>query len=217
MILLLMFFHVSGYAQSENDMTNNTIIIPLKIGENPSSYFKTLQIEPDNLFIQSKPTTTDSPHIQLALNIIENNKKYTTYLWAYNDSLYTQKTNYPKAYNNYAFNLKIDNENVDLVVEQLDFEIPFFIDIKQTAILGNLNIVFEACMGEWSEDIEGNQVAAFNTYAIKLLEENEQKILSFSSLDESDTNTQILEWKNYTILVLEDSEKALKLKVSKKN
>lgn len=217
LILLFVLIQISGYAQSEKDMINSSIIIPLKIGKNPSTHFKTLDIEPTNLFIQSKPINKHSPHIQLAVNIVENKKKYTTYLWYYDDSIDSQKTNCPKAFNNYAFSLKTNKEEVELVVEKLDFEKAFLIDIGQTAAIGNITILFDQCIGEWSEDLNGNQIDAFNTYYVSLTEKNEQKTISFTSLNKSVRNELSIEWKNYKFSVLEDSEKELKLMVFKKN
>jgi len=46
------------------------------------------------------------------LNIVENNNNYTTFLWYYNESNGSQKTNYPKAYQNYSFNLKINKKGL---------------------------------------------------------------------------------------------------------
>lgn len=221
LILLFVFIQFSGYGQTENKMTNNSITIPLKIGKNPITQFETLFIEPANLFIQSKPINTDSPSIQLELNIVKNNSKYSTFLWYYDESSDSQKTNYPKAYQNYFFDLKINEEDVELVVETLDFGKTMFIDLGQTAVIGNLTILFEDSIGEWSVDINGNQTDAFNTYTISLSEENEQKTLSFMSLNKHGKKELSIEWKNYKILILEDSEKALKLKMlkndSKKN
>ena len=104
-----------------------------------------------------------------------------------------------------------------MVVEKLDFEKEFFIDIGQNAVIENITILFDKCIGEWSEDLDGNQIAAFNTYYVLLSEENEQKIISFTSLNKSDSNELSIEWRNYKILVLEDSEKILKLVVFKKD
>lgn len=217
LILLFVCIQIHGYAQSEKYMIDNSIIIPLKIGNNPSIHFQTLDIEPSNLFIQSKPINKQSPYIQLELNIVENNKEYTTYLWYNDDTIDSPKTNYPKVFNNYIFNLKINKEEVELVVEKLDFEKEFFIDIGQNAVIENITILFDKCIGEWSEDLDGNQIAAFNTYYVLLSEENEQKIISFTSLNKSDSNELSIEWRNYKILVLEDSEKILKLVVFKKD
>ncbi|MBQ0787152.1 MAG: hypothetical protein KBT69_06615 [Oceanihabitans sp.] len=216
-ILLFALIQIKGYAQSEKDTINNVIIVPLKVGKNPNIHLETLEIEPTNLFIQSKPTHKNAPHIQLALNIMENNKKHTTYLWFKDDATDNPKTNYPKAFGNYVFNLKIHKEDVALVIEKLDFESAFFMDIGQTVVIENMSILFDQCIGEWSEDINGNQIAAFNTYSVLLSEEKEQKTFSFTSLNDPTKSELSIAWKNYKILVLEDSEKALKLIVFKKD
>jgi hypothetical protein len=216
LILLLIFNQFQGYAQPESTMINNSITIPLKKGANPSIQFETLLIEPVNLFIQSKPINKDALHIQLELNTIKNNTKYTTFLWCYDASSHHQKTNYPKAYQNYSFDLKINKaEEVALVVGKLNFEKIIFLDLGQTAIIGNLTVLFKDCIGEWSIDLDGNQTDALNTYNILLSEANDQKTISFISLNKYVEKEVSIDWKNYKILVLEDSEKALKLIVFK--
>ena len=215
LILLLVFTQIPGYAQSEKNMIDNSIVIPLKIGKNSSTQIETLVIEPVNLFIQSKPVNEHSPHIQLELNIVDDNRRYSTFFWYYEGSNSDQKINYPKAYQNYSFNLKINKEEVGLVVKKLDFGKAMFIDLGQTAVIGNLTILFEDYFGESSVDINGNQTDAFNTYHISLSEENEQKTVSFLSLNKQVGKEPSIEWRDYKILILEDSEKALKLKVFK--
>ncbi len=215
LIVLLVLIQFPGYAQSEKNMTNNSIRIPLKTGKNPSTQFEALVIEPVNLFMQSKPIKKDSPSIQLELNVVKNKSKYSTFLWYYDASSDGQKPNYPKAYQNYSFDLKINEEEVALVVETLDFGKTMFIDFGQTAVIGNLSILFKDSIGEWSVDIDGNHTDAFNTYTISLSEENEQKTMSFMSLNKNDGKELSIEWKDYKILILEDSEKALKLMVFK--
>ena len=215
LMLLLAFIPFTGYAQSENNMINNSIVIPLKPGKNPSTPFEQLVLEPANLFIQSKPINKDSPHVQLELNVFENNTKYTTFLWRYDASNDSEKANYPKAYQNYLFDLEINKGGVGLVVRKLDFGKTMFIDLGQTAVIGKLKILFKDCIGEWSEDINGNQTDAFNTYNISLSNEDKQKTVSFTSLNKAVGKELTIEWKNYKISILEDSEKALKLIVFK--
>nr|WP_321231108.1 hypothetical protein [uncultured Psychroserpens sp.] len=214
-ILLFVFIQFTGYAQSEKNMTNNSITIPLKTGKNPNISFEKLVIEPVNLFIQSKPINKDAPYIQLELNVVENNTRHTTFLWYFHGSNSHKKINYPKAYQNYSFDLKINEEDVALVVEQLDFGKTMFIDLGQKAIIENLTIIFKDCIGESSVDINGDQTDAFNIYRILLSEENDQKIMSFMSLNKYEEKKHFIEWMNYKILILEDSEKTLKLTVFK--
>lgn len=214
-VLLLVFIQFTGYTQSENNMINNTIVIPLKTGKNPSVPLGELVIEPANLFIQSKPINNDSPHMQLELNVVDNDRKYTTFLWCYDVSGNSGKTNYPKAYKNYSFDLKINKEEVALVVEKLEFGKTMFIDFGQTAVIENFAIRFEDYIGEWSEDIDGNVTDVFNTCNLSLSEGGEHKTISFMSLNEQTGKELALEWKNYKILILEDSEKTLKLMVLK--
>jgi len=89
-----------------------------------------------------------------------------------------------------------------------------FVDLGQTAVIGNLEILFKDCIRESPEDINGNQTDVFNSYYVLLVENDEQKTVSFISLDKLVDKELIIEWKNYKILILEDSEKALKLIVN---
>ena len=215
LLLLLAFIQFTGYAQSEKNMTNNSITIPLKNGVNPVVQFKTLVIEPTNLVIQPKPQNKIAPYIQLELNVIKNNTKYSTFfrcIDAYSDN---QQTNYPKAYQDYCFDLKINKEEVALVVEKLDFGKTMFLDLRQTAVIGNLTVLFEDCITEQLEDEDGSYLDAFNTYNILLSEENEQERVFFLTLNKYPEKELLIEWKNYKIVILEDSEKALKLRVFK--
>jgi hypothetical protein len=216
LVLPLVFSQLTGYAQEESKEMNNSKVVTLKPGENPNFKFENIVIEPVSLFIQSKPINNNSPYVQLELNVVENNTKYSTFLWCYDEVNGSQKTNYPKAYKNYSFDLEINEEEVELVVEKLDFEQAMFLDIGQTAIIDGLTITFEDCLTEWSEDIDGNQVDAFSTYSILLSDENEQKSMSFMSRGENEENEKSLEWKKYEIVILENSEKAIQLKVIRK-
>ncbi|MDO6676798.1 hypothetical protein Q4517_14720 [Tenacibaculum sp. 1_MG-2023] len=100
-------------------------------------------------------------------------------------------------------------------MEKLDFGKTMFIDFGQTAVIGNLEILFVDFIREWSEDINGNQTGTFNSYNISLSEGSEQKTVSFTSLNKLTDKKLIIEWKSYKILILEGSEKALKLIVHK--
>ncbi|MHA7943720.1 hypothetical protein ACJOV8_011665 [Formosa sp. 3Alg 14/1] len=213
LLLLCLVFQRSGFAQSAQKTIDGSINIPLKIGKNPSVYFETLEIEPVNLFMELDANNKNIPPIQLELKIMENDTEYTTFLWYDNDSTNSPKTNFPKAFNRYAFRLRTNTENVVLAIEKLDFGAPFFIDLGQTAIVENFTILFETCTGEWSEDLNGNQVDVFNSYSVSLSNENEQHSFSFTSLDTSANDKLVIPWKNYKLLVLADSEEALKVLV----
>ncbi len=214
-LLLLVCNQLPSYAQSENDMTNHSLILPLKTGKNPSVQWETLVIAPVNLFMQTQPITDTSPHIQLELNVVEDTNSYTTFLWYYGAANGGAKTNYPKAYQNYAFDLKIDTAEVALVVKKLTFEKALFLELGQTAVIGNLTLRFEDCISEWSTDSNGDQTDAFATYTISVSEAQEQQTLSFTSLETQGGNELALPWKSYKILVKETTEKAIKLMVFK--
>ncbi|WP_148304584.1 hypothetical protein [Formosa agariphila] len=215
-MIICIIIQVSAYAQSKQDMTAHSITIPLKSGTNPSFQFETLHVESANVVIQADPTQHVLPNIQLELNSIANNTTYSTFLWHHTDAEGYQSINYPKAFQNYIFKLTFTTkDDIALVVKKIDFEMPFYIELGRTASIENLNMTFVHCIGEWSEDIHGNQHSAFNTYNISLSEEHEQHNISFTSLDCADKKKLLLTWKQYTFIILEDSDKALKLQVSK--
>ncbi|RCW91995.1 hypothetical protein [Winogradskyella arenosi] len=99
-------------------------------------------------------------------------------LWYYEASVDAIKTNFPKAYLNYSFSLKVDKQDVQLVVKTLDFENSMFIDLRQTAVIGNLKMTYEACVSESSIAINGQEEASFNTYTLSLADEDSQKTFS---------------------------------------
>ena len=189
-------------------------MIPLKTGrENPPVQFETLLIEPINLFVQSKPWNDSLPHIQLELSVAENNKKYSTFLCYYGTDD-EPRINYPKAFENYIFSLEINTDSINLIVEKLDFGKDFFIDFGQKAVIENITVSFEKTVRELIADIiTGCKTGDFINYYILLSDENEQKKFSFESLYRYGENKLTLEWKEYQIFVLYDSEKFLKLKV----
>ncbi|MFD1016187.1 hypothetical protein [Winogradskyella rapida] len=210
-IVLCLCLQINSYAQSEKDMR----IIPLKTGKNPRTSFKDLTLDPAHLFIQSEPIDQNSPQIQLQLNIVKNDNTYTTFLWYYETSADAIKTNYPKAYLNYSFSLKVDKQDVQLVVETLDFENSMFIDLGQTAVIENLKMTYETCVGESSIAINGQEEGSFNTYTLSLADKDSQKTFSFTSIPIQNGKTTCMTWKTYKIFILAASEDALKLKVSK--
>jgi len=211
LIAIFICIQCKGYAQSEKPL----MVIPLKTGKNPSTSFEDLTLEPAHLFIQSNPIDHNAPHIQLQLNIVKNHSKYATFLWYYNAPGIQKKTNYPIAFLNYAFYLKVDKKSVELVVEALDFEKTMYMNLGQTAIIGDLKIRYTACVSESVVAINGHQEAAFNTYSMSLSNGHSQETISFNSMDKQTKKQPWMAWKNYKIYILEDSEKALKLKVSK--
>jgi len=229
-ITLSVLVLIAEYSCSQNNI-NKSIMIPLKTGKNASVQFETLLIEPINLFVQSKPWNDSAPHIQLELNVTENNQTYSTFLWYY-EAADEPKIDYPKAFENYLFGLEISTDSISLIVEKLDFGKEFFIELNQKAVIGNLSISFEESSSEWSEDPFGNYSESREHFKISLSDDNEQTELRFGTLYasghekkllldsrlggiEDSEDELLLEWKDYQIFVLGASEKIMKLKVTK--
>jgi hypothetical protein len=197
------------------NITNQPFMIPLKAGrENQSVQYETLHITPVNLFVQTKPWNDRSPHIQLELNVMNDNRKYATFL-GYNEFGNAPSTNYPKAFEDYVFSLDVKNDCVHLVVEKLDFGKVFFLElVGQKAVIGNFSIFFESSMSDWSVDPSGKKLENREYFNILVSDDSEQKKLSFGALYAKEREL-ILTWKDYQIVVLDAGEKTLKLKVLK--
>ncbi len=90
-----------------------------------------------------------------------------------------------------------------------------FIDLRQTAVIGNLKMTYEACVSESSIAINGQEEASFNTYTLPLADEDSQKTFSFTSIPIQNGKTTWITWKTYKIFILAASEDTIILKVSK--
>ena len=202
---------------------NTAKMIPLKVGrENPPVQFETLLIEPVNLYVKTKPWDDPSVPIQLELNVMQNDTKYAIFLGYHYDTKYNY--NYLKAFENYLFGLKINNESVALTVEKLDFGKEFLLELNQKAVIGNFSVFFESSTSEWYVDHDNNYSGSGENLYILLSDGNEQKELRIRAIYESGSGRKLMiegeddlqiTWKNYQISVLAADEKILKLKVLK--
>ncbi len=177
LVILIMLTQFSEYAQGKKVKMDQSFIVPLEIGKNPAFQYKSLKIDPVNLFVDS-----DSTHIQLELKLTENNNLFSTFLRCYkeDDSI---KINYPKAFKSYIFNLDINKEKIGLIIEKLDFGTPFFVDLKQKISIGDMILQFNKVFEEWSEDPDGNQIDSFNSYEALLFYKDEEKKYTFINPD----------------------------------
>lgn len=218
-LLLLLSMGAIGYAQTKKTMNSGTFKAPLNKGENKLIHFKTLTITPVNLFIQDKPWNDRSASIQLELNIEEGAKKFHTFLWYFEGK--DQAINYPLAWGNYVFSLEIeDQEAVQLVVDTLNFGIPFFINFGQDAIIGDLMINFKEVvdvMDAPSLDGSSSKAESYAEYDLVLSANKTQKKLSFNSLNFYNKTEMSLAWNDYEIMVLYTDLNSLKLMVNKKS
>jgi len=229
---VLVYLHFAGSNLSDTTQKAGKYMTPLKAGINDPVQFETLLIEPVNLFVQPKPWNDSSPHIQLELNVTENNKKYSTFLMFY-ETNGEPKINYPKVFENYTFGLEINNDNVGLAVEKLDFGKDFYIELNQKAVIGKISISFEDSSSELVEDENGGYLESREHFKILASDDNEQTELRFGALHakgyekkllldsqlggiEDSQDELLLEWKGYQIFVSDADAKTLKLKVMKK-
>lgn len=220
-ILLLLVLSIAsiGYAQTKKSMNYNTFKTPLKKGENAAIHYKALTVTPVNLFIQDKPWNDRSASIQLELNIEEGDKKFHTFLWYFEGK--DQVVNYPLASGGYIFSLEIkDQAAVSLVIDTLNFGKPFFINLGQEAIIGDLRINFKEVMDVMGKSMPGEPPSNTDSYAeydLILSDKKEQKTLTFNSLNFYNKTEMLLEWNEYEIIVLYTEINSLKLMVNKKS
>jgi hypothetical protein len=228
-ITLSVLVLITTSACSQDNITNKSFMIPLKVGrENPPAQFETLHIEPIYLIVQNE--SDRSPNIELGLKVTErnNNKEYSTSLmYSYDDP----KIYYPKAFENYIFGLEFNKDSVNLVVEKLDFGKDFFLELGKKASIGSFSISFENSNSEWSEDAKGNYLESREHFKILVSDGNEQKELHFGALYAKGSDKKLfldswlgemkykdellLEWSDYQIFVLDAGGRMLKLKIQK--
>jgi hypothetical protein len=216
-LLFILSISLMGFAQNEKKMNMEPLRISMQKGENKVINYKTLEVDPVNLFIQERPWNDRSVDIQLELNIKENDKTFHTYLW-YNEPGKDPLTNYPKAWGRYIYSLEIDkNDAVNFVVDELKFGVPFFIELGKEAKIGNLTINFKESMDVMGARRDGDsRYDSYAEYKLKVFENKDEKEFSFTSLNINDEKEQVLTWKNYEIKVLVTEIRSLKLVVQKK-
>ncbi len=213
-ILTLLFTGLQGYAQSGSNMNQTAFKIPLHKGENKVTKYKTLEITPVNLFIQDKPWNDKSANIQLELSVKTDNKPFKTFLWYFQKDK-NPPANYPQASGKYIYSLEISpQETIQLTVDTLSFEKPFFLTLGQDAKIGDLTVNFTESMdvmGARSENEAPSNNDSYAEYYLALSENKEQKTLSFFSSNVNNKAEQSLKWGDYEIIVLYDDLKLLKL------
>jgi hypothetical protein len=187
----------------------------LQKGKNKLINYKKLEIDPVNLFIQERPWNEASAHIELELKINDNDKVFHTYLW-YNEKGVAPLINYPLAFGNYIYSLEINkNDAVTFVIDELDFGIPFFIELGKEAKIENITIKFIESRDVMGRASEGTNSYSYAKYTLLVIENKDEKEFSFNSLN-FDEQEHVLSWKNYEMKVVHTEIRSLKLVVSKK-
>lgn len=206
---------LTGFSQKNKDMTPKPLKTLMNKGKNNLIQYKTLEIDPTNLYVQDRPFNDRSTHIQLELNSKEGDKNFHTFLW-YFEKGRDPLTNYPQVFGKYLYSLEIGVEDaVTFVVEEVNFEKQFYLNLGDEANIGKLTVKFSGsidAMGASSDGrVHGNE--SYAEYELLLSENKEEKKISFTSLNANSQKPQSFKWKNYEIKVLYDDLKILKLVV----
>lgn len=206
---------ITGYCQKNENMNQKPFKVPMQKGKNKTIQYKTLEIEPLNLFVQDRPFNDRSVHIQLELNCKEGDEKLHTFLWYYEKGR-EPLTNYPQIFGKYLYSLEIGAQDaVTFVVEEVNFGKQFYINIGEKAKIGELTVKFSGSidvMGVSSDGgVHGNE--SYAQYELLLSENKDEKIFSFTSLNANSQKPQVFKWKNYEVQVLYDDLTILKLAV----
>ncbi len=216
-IMLSLYTGLNGYAQTGINMDRKPFKTAfLNKGANPLIQYKTLEINPVNLFVQDKPWSDRSVQIQLELKVTEKDKKFSTFLWYYSE-VNNPPQNYPQAFGKYAYGLEISKQqDVQLVVDELNLENPFFINLGHDAIIGDLTVNFKESVDVMGASLDGkpSKYDSYADYQLGLSENGQQETLSFSSVDFNEGRGS-LKWKDYEIKILYYDMKLLQLVVSK--
>jgi hypothetical protein len=196
-IFTLMILTTNAYSQNYN-----SIVIPLQVGENAPVQFETLQIEQIRLLYREIPERNRDANIELRFwSGIVDSDKVSRFMFAYyhNEEFARWRgTRFPIAFQNYAFSLKVDENDIYLVVEKLEFGKAFWLG-SETAVLGNLSVSMELKGHAHGETAPGVP-ATWGFFSLWLSEGDKQEEFPFSchNIDTS----RFFEWKNYRVDVL---------------
>ena len=219
-LFIFAFFAISsGISRNVYSQNENSIVIPLQVGENPPVQFETLQIGRILLLYNEVPSSEHLPNIRLMLwsriGDIDFGRTEISYhydeRWAHRNNRLS--LTFLSEFGNYAIRMKINESNISLEIEKFELEFGKAFTLRgrqQTAVIGNLSIRLTNMLH--ATDVDFGGVASFE---ITLSKNEEQKEFWFGCRRPNE-DVRILEWKNYQIAVLEASPQ-MKLKVTKKS
>jgi hypothetical protein len=214
-LIILSVIVLLGFTQKEKKV-NHQYYVSLKKGVNSTINYKTLTVEPTNLFIQSRPWNDKSVHIQLEMNVKENDQTYHTFLWYNEKGSRTPPTNYPMAWGKYSYGLEVSKKDeVSFTIDELTFGSPFYIELNKKAAIGELAVNFSESIDVMGQSVNGSQNDSYAEYQLLVSDTKEETKLKFTSLNVNNGKIQVLKWKNYDIAILETEIDALKIKISK--
>lgn len=200
----------------------NTMKIPLAEGyENPPIQIDNTTVEVACFDIQENPYSDSFGTLfTVELNISENERQYSTSLH-YFLGTDGHNENYPTAFGKHLFGLEINDTETKpqaaLTIEQNDFGQPFFIDLKQEAVIGSLTVRFDNAINEWSQYDPDEPAFCDTEVWFTLSENNEQMTFSFMAAHDLQAKGSLLfDWEDYQICVLDCFETIMLLKIDKK-
>lgn len=195
--------------------------IPLKQGydSNPSVQIGDMTIELVNLFIRSEPWDGRNLSLQLEMKIMHHTEGYTTFLGYYEKTNNQLRNNFPKAVDQYLFDLDIRDDGVDLLIDTLKYGNEFIIDLK----IGT-SITVEDLTLTYEFGSSGNLIGPDHSYIgydirhlFKVSDRKSEEVIEFEYISNRGiiNNDGIKEWKGYKIEILDDFQEPLKLRVTK--
>ena len=221
-LFIFAFFAISsGISRNVYSQNENSIVIPLQVGENPPVQFETLQIEQIYLFYREIPESEHLPNILLMywsrIGDRDNSRREFHYhydeRWTHwNSLLHT----FLHPLGNYALRMKIDDGNISLEIEkfELEFGKAFAFPLEQTAVVENLSISVEYRGHSHGETAPGEHISC-SYYTMFLSSGNKQKEIPFEMCSHRPPSF-FAEWENYRI-DLDVSEGIWQLIVTKIN
>jgi hypothetical protein len=131
---------------------NSSIKIPLQAGENQSVQFATWQIYKIYLRYDTILEEENQPNMELnfRLRFTDSNKQWNGRFIYFRDEEFAHRNTPPHAFQNYSIGLKVNEDDISLMVEKLRFGKVFYLD--GLAVIGNLSIA----IGDiWSKHSRG--------------------------------------------------------------
>lgn len=208
---------------AENVNAQNDMKVHLKegCGTNPTIQIDSLMIEPANLYCQPRPWNTQSPSIQLEMNILDGNDSYQSFLYYYEESNNPIRCNLPKGIGNHLFSLDVGEDSVDLLIETLDLGDIFTFDLKNKkgVVIEGLVITYDS--GYIANDVnpDGSYAGYTVSHSLKLFDGSEKGMVTFS-YDSNEGNAEVTDtkvWKGFQLELISLSNEFLTLKVSRTN
>jgi hypothetical protein len=214
--VLFLLLLVAGNMNAQGNMR-----LPLKEGyvHNPTIQIDGLMIEPVNLYIQSRPWTTQSAHVQLEMKIQDRTDSYQTFLCYYEENNDQFKSNFPKGIGSHLFSLDVCEDGIDLLIDTLQLGDTFTFDSKSKkgVAIGGLTITYDSGYSGNNVNPDGSYAGCTVCHLLKLSDGSDEDIVTFM-YDTDDGDEEIVDtkvWKGFKIELIRSMDDFLTLKVTR--